>query len=158
MVKKSPRPKYLVIRDTREKLGWQFDKSAHCLGTEVRTLETGDYTLDGYEKVFIIERKRSTGELAANLFQARFERELDRLDRFPHAYLVLEFEMADILSFPRNSGIPRSRWKSLKVTSGVLLKRLHEVQIAHPGLRILFVGKHGREALSSLFKRVMENV
>lgn len=146
---------YRVLKDTREQEGWDFAAGAHCLGTSPATLKTGDYTLAGYEDVLSVERKRSTGELAGNVLEARFERELERLDDFKYPFLVLEFDLADVASFPANSGIPRPRWKHLRVTPRFLMARLNEYQVNHK-VRILFVGRHGREFCSSLFKRVTE--
>lgn len=148
---------YLVLRDTREQTGWDFPAKAPCLGTREATLKTGDYTLEGYEGVLAVERKRSTGEIAANLVEGRFWRELERLDAFAHPYLVCEFTLADVLAFPHESGIPRPRWRSLRVSAQFLLKRLMELQVRHR-TRVIFAGVNAREFLSSLFKRITENV
>ena len=148
---------YEVVRDTREQRGWSFPASDSCVGTCVRTLETGDYTLIGYESKFVIERKRSIGELSQNLFEPRFERELERMDTFELAYLILEFDMAQIISFPVGSGIPEHRWQYSRLSPQVLLKRFHEIQIAHPTIHVILAGKEGRNVASSLFKRVIEH-
>ncbi len=150
---------YKVLRDSREKEdhGWIFPKDSRCQGTSDQHLPTGDYTLLGYEKLFIIERKGSVAEFAANVVQERFERELTRMDDFVHPYLVLEFDLADIISFPVNSGIPQDKWKDLKMTPKFFMLRLMEIQLQHD-CKVVFVGKYGREFASSLFKRVVENV
>ena len=154
--KKEVRP-YLVLRDTREQRGWDFPEKHPCLGTEEATLKTGDYTLKGYESIFVVERKFSTGEIAQNIVQNRFERELERLEEFRFPFLVCEFTLADIISFPVNSGIPKSKWQSLRITPQFLMKRLNEFQIRYR-TRIIFAGIHGREFVSSLLKRITENV
>lgn len=152
------RNKYLVKRDTREKAGgWFFPESDWCEGTCNATLKTGDYTLEGFEEKFCIERKKTCAEFAMNVFQDRFERELCRLDEFEHPYLVLEFTFEEIINFPWGSGVPRHRWNQLKTTPQLLLKRLHEIQIEHPKVRICFVGTRAREFSSSLFKRIIEH-
>lgn len=97
----SKNAKYTVIRDTREQRGWNFDASDRCLGTQIGTLKTGDYSLLGFEDQFVIERKGSPAELATNLFQKRFHAELARLDKFKHAYLFLEFGMEHVINFPQ---------------------------------------------------------
>lgn len=148
---------YTVVRDSQEQLGWFFPKKHPCLGTEIEKLPTGDYTLRGYEEVFIVERKLSTGELAKNIVEARFDRELVRLEEFPHAYLVCEFTLADVLAFPRNSGIPPSKWPDLKVTNHFLLKRLSDISVKHR-VQIIFAGADAKPMVSSLFKRVVEHV
>ena len=60
-------PKYKVIKDTREQDGWFFSPYDKCSGMEVGTLNTGDYTLEGFEDVVCIERKASVSEVAMNL-------------------------------------------------------------------------------------------
>lgn len=52
--------KFSIIRDTREKEGWNFDFYSSC-AIESRGLKTGDYTLEGLEEILCIERKANTG-------------------------------------------------------------------------------------------------
>lgn len=148
---------YKVIRDTREQSGWYFAPTDYCLGTEIRGLPTGDYTLEGYEDKFIIERKGRIGEWANNINDKRFYRELLRLDKFKHAYIFLEFTMEDVIKFPVGSTIPRSKWQSLRTSSGLIMKRTHEIMINH-NVQILFVGNFGISCATSLFKRISESV
>lgn len=147
--------RYTVIRDTREQHGWTFPESDRCAGTVVDTLKTGDYSLRGYEGVFVIERKGCPAEFAKNLLERRFEAELERLEAFALPFIFLEFEVEDIVSFPENSGIPVSRWKDVRITPQLFMKRFWEVQLRYR-TRVLTVGVRGREAASSLFKRVLE--
>ena len=46
--------KFTIIRDTREKkgLGWWFDESSHCTGTEVKKLEL--FELVVYYVVYVV--------------------------------------------------------------------------------------------------------
>lgn len=153
-------PKYTCVRDSREQKrgnGWTFPASDRCDGTIIGTMKTGDYTLVGYEHLFTIERKACTSEFATNIFEKRFHRELDRMDSFEHPYLFLEFTAEDIVRFPEGSGIPRTKWPELRVTPQLMMAKLHEIQIAHPTISILLVGKRGREVASSLFKRIVEH-
>lgn len=151
--------KFTVVRDQQEKVGyWHFPPSDACAGTVVRHLKTADYTLEGWEQTFVVERKRNSGEFASNLFQSRFERELKRLDSFPHAYLVLDFLWEDIITFPANSGIPEKKWSALQMTPKLFALKFHEMRLAHPNLRVEFVGGFGREYCYSLFKRIAQHV
>lgn len=151
---------YFVIRDTREQAdhGWTFQKRSTCLGTKVAKLDTGDYSVEGLENRFAIERKRSSSELASNLFDARFHRELDRLDLFEFPFVFMEFSMEDLVNYPVNSGIPKSKWRHLKVRPTLLVKKFHETCLAHPRVHWLFVGDCGTQVASSLFKRIVEHV
>lgn len=150
--------RYTVIRDTREQEGngWIFPESDFCSGTIDRTMKSGDYTLEGFEDVLAIERKRSTGELSKNVYEKRFERELERLEDIKHSFLFFEFNLEDVISFPFNSGIPKYKWGRLRVTSQFMLKKIMEWQVRYK-TKILFVGKKGMATAGCLFKRVIED-
>lgn len=143
-------PPFTIIQDTREQLGWDFP------GSRRAALETGDYTLAGLEHVLVIERKGTSSELANNVVEPRFERELERMGAVVRAggfaALLFEFTMEEIVSFPRGSGIPRPAWAGLRVTGPFLLKRLCEIQLEH-GVSVIPAGPRAREYASSLFKR-----
>lgn len=151
--------RYTVIRDTREKegQGWHFAPSTSCQGTVRRKLDTGDYTIEGMESLFTVDRKGSIAEFAGNIYQGRFARELERMASFKLAIVLLEFDYEDIVNWPQSSDIPRARWKYLKVTRALFQKRLWELQIAHPHVHFIFAGLHGKEAMSSLLKRAAQS-
>jgi ERCC4-type nuclease len=149
-------PGYTVIKDTREKqLGWTFSAGKNCLGMVVDTLKTGDYTIAGYENIVIIERKANTGEFVKNVVQDRFDRELKRLQKFRHPFIILEFTMEDVINFPLGSGIPKDKWKDLRVSNWFLLKRIVELEMKYK-TKIIFAGTRGKEVAASIFKRVVE--
>jgi len=87
-----------VLIDTREKKAYSFHDT-----DVVRTgLETGDYTIDGFEDVFAVERK-SLDDLATTLGQGRerFEEELTRAENFEEFVVVIEAEKS--MLYDRNS-------------------------------------------------------
>ena len=149
---------YLVIRDTREKNnhGWEWKKTKHCAGTLTTKLDTGDYSLQGMENYVVIERKGSIAEWAKNVTEARFEQELLRLDSIPHAWILLEFNMTDVLNYPVGSGIPRHKWRHLKFRGPFILKRITEMMMNHK-VRIVLCGGSGKEVASNIFKRAIEH-
>ena len=149
--------KYKVIRDTREKenYGWDFNQSKNCSGTETRTLPTGDYTIEGYEQEIVIERKGCVAEIAMNIFEPRFERELDRLESYNYPFLLMEFDLADVIRFPEGSSIPKYKWSSIKVKPFLILKKLTEYQLVYK-TKFIFCGKNGKEMCASIFKRFLE--
>lgn len=151
-------PSFLALRDTREQPGhgWTWAKRERCLGTEVRTMGTGDYTLEGWEARLTVERKATPSELAGWVFQDRCEAELERMKSFQFAYLLLEFSVADLEAFPRGSDIPYQQRKRVRVRGPLLLKRLHELQLSYPHVRTQFVGGSGKSYCLSLFKRLTE--
>lgn len=141
-----------IIVDTKEKKPWVFE------GESIRRgLPTGDYTLEGYEDQFVIERKGTPGELIKNLTQARFTKELERLESFKMAFIVCEFTMADIIAFPLNSGIHPSRWRKLRVTASFFLKRFIEIQIRYK-TKVILAGPCGKDFALSSFKRAVERL
>ena len=148
--------KYKVIRDTREQNGWTFMSSKACEGTLSGALKTGDYSIEGYEELLTIERKGSIAELANNLVEDRFERELERMESFKYAFMILEFSMDDLIKYPKGSGIPSYKIKSVKLNPFFLLKRLMEIEIKYK-VKIIFAENHGQTVASSIFKRVIEN-
>lgn len=150
-------PLYTVVRDTREKEGhgWWFDRSSVCGGTVARALKTGDYTLDGFEDVFTVDRKGSSNEFVGNLYDDRFLRELVRMRDFEYAAIVLEFELEELARWhevhPRIKRTPR-HWK----VPGAILAKFWQVQLAHPWVHFVFAGSSGKAVVSSLFKRQVE--
>jgi len=138
--------KYTVIRDTREKdrKGWEWRRSQYCDGTVEQGIPTGDYTLQDYEEIFTIERKGRISEFAHNIFEERFERELERLAEFSHAFILFEFTLRDLLNYPVGSGIPRRRWGSLKFRGPLILKRITEMMRDYPTIHFIFCGDAGK--------------
>lgn len=91
-------PEYIVLKDTREKEGWDFKphkperRPPRCLGTESATLKTGDYSIKGAgENLICIERKRDYSELFVNYSKrSLFEEECERLSHFKYKYILIE--------------------------------------------------------------------
>ena len=48
---------FKVLVDSREKNSWELN-SSRVSATEKIKLDTGDYTIDGYEDILCIERKK----------------------------------------------------------------------------------------------------
>lgn len=150
--------KYTIIRDTQEKdnHGWIFHPDVNCYGTEEFKLKTGDYTIKGLEDIFTIERKSSTAEIAMNIYQPRFERELERLEQLKYPIIICEFEFNDILIFPHNSGIPQNKWHKLRTTGNYLFGRIMDYQVRFK-TRWIFAGDDSMNAATSIFKQVARN-
>jgi ERCC4-type nuclease len=145
--------KYTVIRDTREQTGWVFRASANCMGTEVYKLDTGDYSLLGYEDEICIERKGCIAEFANNLVKEkdRFFRELDRMESYRYSFIILEFTMDDLIDYPKSANLPQKVKRLIKVRGSLLLKRLIEIQLRY-SVKILFCGSNGQNVATSIFK------
>ena len=151
--------KYTVIKDTREQDGWFFSPYDKCAGMEVGTLHTGDYAMKGFEDVVCIERKASVSEIAMNLGRKKkpFQEEMERMRDFQFSFLILEFDMADVLKYPEGSKVPKAARSKVRVTGKYLLKCLMEFQIWYD-TKILFCGNKDDAFLvtNSIFKRLSE--
>lgn len=147
--------KYTVFRDTREQQGWVWKSDDFCDGMKDVTLATGDYTIKGYEDYLIVERKASVSELARNITEDRFEREMERLTLFPYPYIVLEFGFSDVMAFPKGAGLPPKVMKQIKVTPNFILSRIAEYEIKY-GVRFHFCDNRSNAMwfVSNLFRKV----
>lgn len=78
---------YSIVVDSREKKPYSF----YGKDTIRDGLETGDYTIQGYEDVFAVERK-TLDDLANTLGagRERFERELERAQEFEEFVVIVE--------------------------------------------------------------------
>lgn len=117
----------IVLRDTREKQPWTFEWYPDC-EIKVATVKVGDYTLEEYEHILAVERKRSTGELAMNFGRKKkqFIAELERMQYVKFRYVVCEFPKERLDEFPKNSGIPYKDWKYLRINGGYIRKCIED--------------------------------
>ena len=78
-----------VIIDTREQLPWEL--AAEGLETIPGTLQSGDYSIDGYQSLFAIERK-SLADFYGSITSGRerFEREISRLSSYHRKAVIIE--------------------------------------------------------------------
>lgn len=152
-------PQFTVIKDTREQDGYFFREFNTCAGMVEEKLDTGDYSIKGMEDKICIERKGCVEELAVNLGQKKhaFLAEIDRMEPFPHKFIILEFSLEDLIKFPDETRIPVKNKASLKITGKYMLKCLFEFQL-YNNVQILFCGNKTNAfiAVSSILKRVNE--
>lgn len=152
-------PKYTVIKDTREQEGYYFSAFGACSGMIEQKLDTGDYTILGFEDKVCIERKGCVEELAINLGQKKYQflDEIQRMEPFPHKYLVLEFSAQDLINFPNDTRIPVKNKASLKITGKYMLKCLVEFSL-YNNVHVLFCdNKHDAFlVVNSILKRINE--
>lgn len=144
---------FTIIVDTREQMPWEF--GFHT--TSKRKLDTGDYSIQGMESLFTIERKMSVSEIANNITENRFKDVLDRLGKIPHSYLIMEFDIEDIYTFPVGSDIPKKMWDKLRIKGNYIMKILLEASINH-NIHLLFCGdaSNAERTAISLIKRMYE--
>jgi hypothetical protein len=144
---------FTVVIDTREQLPWEF--GLHT--TAKKKLDTGDYSIEGLEHLLCIERKRSVSEVATNISEKRFKNVLERMSQIQYRFILLEFDLEDIYTFPVGSDIPKKLWEHLKISSKYILKYITEIQLNY-GVNILFCGcsENAEKMAVSIMKRVYE--
>lgn len=83
----------VIVIDTREQLPYDFGD----IETVTKKLESGDYSVVGFEDRIAIERK-SLEDLIGTFIKRRvaFYRELERLQEYDHACIVVEGSLKDI--------------------------------------------------------------
>lgn len=144
---------FTIIIDTREQIPWEFGYH----DTAKQKLDTGDYSIVGFENIIAIERKKSVSELATNLSESRFKDVLERLSQIKHPYMVFEFDIDEVYSFPVGSDIPKKLWDKLRISGNYIIKRLIEIQLQY-GIQVVFCGdpNNAERFTVSLMKRIYE--
>jgi len=144
---------FTVIIDTREQIPWEFELHT----TAKRKLDTGDYSIEGLEHLLCIERKRNVAEIANNITEKRFKDVLERMSKIQYSFILFEFDLEDVYSFPVGSEIPKKLWDKLKISSSYILKYLTQIQINY-GIHTLFCGypENAEKMAVSIMKRIHE--
>lgn len=126
---------FTIIVDTREQQPWAFDNYV----TANQKLDTGDYSIMGMENLLAIERKKSVSEFANNITESRFKDVVSRLSQLKHSFLLLEFDLEDVLIYPVGSNVPKKMWDKIKISPSFIIKHLLELQMYH-NIKIIFCG------------------
>ena len=93
-----------IIQDTREGLPLDFS-GFRGVKTIRKGLKTGDYSLDGYEDQWVIERK-AVNDLVGTLIgsHSRFLREIDRMKLFEEKYILVEHTPSIVYQYCARKG------------------------------------------------------
>ncbi|NBX98197.1 hypothetical protein EBQ81_05045 [bacterium] len=144
---------FTIIIDTREQHPWEFPEFA----VANRKLDTGDYSIEGLEKIFTIERKRTVSEVAGNISEQRFTKELQRMKPYKHKFILMEFTLNSLLDYPVGSTVPKKLWSNLKITGKYILKYLTDISIKYD-VHIIYCGSkdNAEEMALSIMKRMVE--
>lgn len=126
---------FVIIVDTREQKPWQFEHQAKAN----HKLDTGDYSIEGYENLLAIERKRNVAEIANNITEKRFKDVVDRLSKIKHSYILLEFDLDDVMRYPVGSDIPKRLWDKIRISPSFIIKHLIDLQV-DSNIKVIFCG------------------
>lgn len=142
---------FTIIVDTREQQPWTFDNYAKAH----RKLDTGDYSVEGLEHLLTIERKKSSSEFATNIVESRFKDVVMRLSQFKYSFLLLEFDLQDLLIYPIGSTVPKRMWDKVKITPSFLIKNIIELQLNH-NIKVMFCGSasNAEKIAEFIFKKI----
>lgn len=87
---------FTIVIDSREQLPYRFEGYE----TVVEKLETGDYSVVGFENVFAVERKSLSDFLKSITWERkRFKKEIERGDDLLGFVVVIESSVQDILNW-----------------------------------------------------------
>lgn len=135
------RAKMLNIRlDTREQKDFFTFKSYGDVRVIREKVNVGDYNIPGLEHIVTVDRKLNTNELYMNFTSdyKRFSKELEKMKEIEFCYFVCCFPYSHMEEFPKNSTIPKYRWKYLKASGAFLRKKLKEIEETYPNIKFIF--------------------
>ncbi len=116
----------VIAVDARERYGWKFEGKAVAL--ERRQLPAGDYGLiEGGRLVAVVERK-SVPDLSQSLQDGSLQLALAELAAVPHAALVVEGRLSELLRLGQER----------KVRDGWLLSIVAALQVQEPSVSWMF--------------------
>jgi ERCC4-type nuclease len=142
---------FTIIVDTREQQPWSFDHYA----VANRKLDTGDYSIEGLEEIFCIERKKSVSEIANNIVESRFKDVIARLAQYKYSFLLLEFDIEDVLQYPIGSTLPRRLWNKVRIKPAFIMKNVLDWQLKHD-IKVIFCGNssNAEQVAEYIFKKI----
>ena len=142
---------FTIIVDTREQQPWIFKGYA----TANRKLDAGDYSIECLENLFSIERKKSVSEIANNIVESRFKDAIARLAEHKYSFLLLEFDIQDVLQYPIGSTLPRRLWNKVKVKPAFIMKHVLDWQLKH-NINVVFCGNsdNAEKVAEYIFKKI----
>lgn len=124
---------FTVIIDTREQQPWTF--SEYVVAN--KKLDTGDYSIEGLQEIFAIERKKSINEIANNIVEPRFKDVINRMGQLKYSFFLLEFGMTDVLNYPIGSNLPKRMWDKVRITPAFIMKNILDWQLQY-NIKVLF--------------------
>jgi len=121
----------VIITDTRENCGYLFKGKEAEAKIVMKKLVTGDYSLEGYEREIVIERKR-INELFGNFAgdRERFMREIERMEKIPYKFLLIEGSFKDLVGMKKLPG---------KVSIKLVVATLISLMIKN-NIKVVFAG------------------
>lgn len=126
---------FTIIVDTREQQPWIFKNYAQAH----QKLDTGDYSIQGLETLLAIERKKSINEIANNIVEPRFKDVIGRLSQLKYSFILLEFNIDNVLNYPIGSNLPKRMWDKIKISPAFIMKHILDWELKY-NIKVIFCG------------------
>tara|TARA_Y100000389_G_scaffold103441_1_gene100314 strand:+ start:7807 stop:8283 length:477 start_codon:yes stop_codon:yes gene_type:complete len=146
---------FRIIVDTREQQPWSFEDYS----TSIAKLDTGDYSIEGLEDTICIERKKSVSEVANNITESRFKDVINRLKEIKYPFILLEFDLNDVLRYPQGSNVPKRMWSKIRISPAFIMKNILDLELKH-NINVIFCGDDASASklASMIFKRMYYHI
>ena len=156
--------KIFIVKDSREQKGWDFKEDPDfCKGTIIEKIDFGDYSIAGLEQnILVLERKSSPGEIHNNALASHFQKYLDNIINFKYKYMVMEFGVDELLSYPWGNGLPKNICRKIRINGKFLLSYLTKISIEY-NINLIFAGspknaeKIAYQILKQVYKKEIES-
>lgn len=146
---------FRIIVDTREQQPWSFEDYS----TSIAKLDTGDYSIEGLEDIICIERKKSVSEVANNITESRFKDVINRLKEIKYPFVLLEFDLYDVLRYPVGSNVPKRMWSKIRISPAFIMKNILDLELKH-NIHVIFCGDevNASKLAGMIFKRMYYHI
>jgi ERCC4-type nuclease len=146
---------FRIIVDTREQQPWSFEDYS----TSIAKLDTGDYSIEGLEDTICIERKKSVSEVANNITESRFKDVINRLKEIKYPFVLLEFDLYDVLRYPVGSNVPKRMLSKIRISPAFIMKNILDLELKH-NIHVIFCGDevNASKLAGMIFKRMYYHI
>lgn len=136
------RKKPVLLIDTREKKPWNYEDDEDFSEVRFQKLEQGDYALEGFEDICVIERKANGDELLTNFFSGkeRIYAEMERLQPCRCPVIVIEQTLEEVFN-PESYYINKKKRnkQSKYMPPAVVIDNLMDIMAIY-GVHVIFGG------------------
>ena len=70
----------------------------------------------------------SVSEIAQNVNQKRFHRELERMAKIPSSYILIEARIEEVQAFPHDSNLPLAIKNKIRMNGHFLISKLEQIK------------------------------
>ncbi len=155
---RTPKPKPIIIVDTREKQPWDWEGDEAFEEVVHEKLDGGDYSIRGLEHIIVIERKATVDELFNNFTKdkKRIAAEFERLRDHKFKIIVIEENCEDIMN-PNRYYVNRKKInrKNPKMPVAVVASNLTNLMLEQ-NVHILYGGMRAQAMARGILLRAFE--